>query len=649
MMRLEVLKKQAQEALVHRNPPKKEDQERGIESNEIVVQERKEYVTLLGRIMRLIVPEIPALVGVLVTAIGAAATSLMMPVVTGELVNAISMSLTSSEYYGLVIPAQKLLGLFIGNGILTWMHVYLVSLFGENVALRLKSFVFGSIIHQDIEFFEYHKSGELVTRVTSDINEFKSVLKQVVTQGLKALTLTIGTAIQLVRISPQLTFFLSISMPFAYLGLWIYGGYLRKLRAAGRFWEEIEVGIASETISNIRAVRAFSAENEEMNLYKSSSEMVALGNIDFGFHMGVFRGLTNLSVGGLVLSVLYFGGNLVSRGDITAGSLMAYMMSVQQSQKALDSLGVLMGQTVKALASANRVFELTKIEPKIDQFSGIRLANLDGNVRFMDVTFAYPTRPDQYVLENFDLTINKGEVVALCGQSGSGKSTVGALLERMYEPSGGIIWIDGYPLSKVEPNWFRQQIGMIEQQPILFATTILENIRYGKPTASDEEVYLAAKMANAFDFISTFPRKFDTIVGEQGITLSGGQKQRIAIARAILRDPKILILDEATSALDSQSEFAVQQALEKLMVGKTVLIIAHRLSTIKNADKIVVMGQPQNSKYLGNELQTTNGLLNKKKSGQIFEIGTHEELMKAKGVYYKMYNQATENKSSTLD
>ncbi|RUS21818.1 hypothetical protein BC937DRAFT_91378 [Endogone sp. FLAS-F59071] len=364
------------------------------------------------------------------------------------------------------------------------------------------------------------------------------------------------------------------------------------------------------------------------------------------------------------------------------------------------SLGVLFGQTIKAMGSAARVFEFIHLQPVIPTHGGIIPDSIEGNIEFRNVYFSYPTRPDHQVLSNFSLIIRKGTMVALCGPSGmvnmsialqivclfvtgSGKSTVGSLIERFYEANKGGIYVDGLPIESLDPAWLRQQIGYINQEPTLFATTILENIRYGRPQATKEEVVAAARRANADAFIESFPDEYDTIVGERGVTLSGGQKQRIAIARAILKDPKssikkiyqekvdllILILDEATSALgmisyfilfefsdicyrahnanmriyghlmittniilDTQSEELVQEALDKLMEGRTVIVIAHRLSTIQAADTIIVMGR------------VAGNIIEQVVSGHLLLLsyilcpeGSHKELLSKRGLYFQLY------------
>ncbi|KAI9497326.1 P-loop containing nucleoside triphosphate hydrolase protein [Zychaea mexicana] len=579
-------------------------------------------VSLIRDIWNLIRPDLLLMGCIILTAVAAAFIQLQTPLITGELINIISSGssalLASAGISQLNRPALKLFGLLSAQGILTFAHISLVSIFGENVAKRLRAQLFSAMVRQDMSFFDSHRSGELVGRLTTDVADFKHTFKQLVTQGLKSVTQTVGSAIHLFRISTPLTLTMLGTMPVLYVLLNVYGAYLRKLSRHSKDIDGKASGVAGEVISNMRTVRAFAAEDKEMNHYSEACDRLASTSRKLGFHVGMFQGLTNVSIGCMVLTVLYYGGSLVVRNELTGGELMSYMLSTQTAQQSLVSLGVLFGQTIKAAASATRVFEFIHMEPAVPIKGGDTLLNVWGDVRFQDIGFAYPSRPEHQVLEKFNLHVPQGTTVALCGSSGSGKSTIASLLERFYEPIAGTVFLDGHDLSEMDPSWLRQQIGFINQEPVLFATSILENIRYGRPDASMEQVQQAARQANAETFIESFPDGYDTVVGERGAALSGGQKQRIAIARAILKDPKILILDEATSALDTHSEKVVQDALDKVMKGRTVLVIAHRLSTIRAADMIVVMGRVP---------------------GNIVEMGTHDELMAKRGVYFKLNNQ----------
>lgn len=330
------------------------------------------------------------------------------------------------------------------------------------------------------------------------------------------------------------------TMPVLYVLLNIYGAYLRKLSKKNKQLDGYSSGVAGEVITNLRTVRAFASEYREMEHYGEACNQVAKSNQHMGLHIGLFQGLTNISVGCMVLTVLYYGGSLVVENKLTSGDLMSYMLSTQTAQHSLVSLGVLFGQSIKAAASAHRVFEFIHLEPNVPLTGGAEPQYVHGDVLFKNINFNYPSRPNQKVLDNFNLVIPQGTTVALCGPSGSGKSTIASLLERFYEPAEGEILLDGKDLRTLDPSWLRSHIGFINQEPVLFATSILENIRYGKPDATLEEVREAARQANAEVFIEGFPDKYDTIVGERGAALSGGQKQRIAIARAILKDPKVM-------------------------------------------------------------------------------------------------------------
>ena len=294
--------------------------------------------------------------------------------------------------------------------------------------------------------------------------------------------------------------------------------------------------------------------------------------------------------------------------DLTAYLLYIFMLTI-----ALGGLSSLYGDFNKAVGASERVFELLDRVPGVVNRAGLVLTAPLGAMSLHDLTFAYPARPDVAVLQGLSLTLEPGKVLALVGQSGGGKSTVAALLLRLYDPVSGRVSFDGHDIRDLETHWLREQIGIVSQEPVLFATTIAENIRYGRPAATQAEVEAAAKAANAHDFVVGFPEAYETVVGERGVRLSGGQKQRVAIARAILKDPRVLVLDEATSALDAESEHLVQEALDRLMRGRTTLVIAHRLSTVKTADRVVVI-----------------------QSGRVAEEGTHDELVLANGVYRRL-------------
>jgi len=335
------------------------------------------------------------------------------------------------------------------------------------------------------------------------------------------------------------------------------------------------------------------------------------------FAYGGFAGGAALCVQFSFGLVLLYGGYLVSKGDITAGDLTAFLMYTLSVAMSLGGISVLYGDFMKAIGASERVFELTDRQPEVRYKGGVTAKQLEGTIELQQVHFSYPSRPDQLVLSGLNLKLNPGTVVALVGPSGAGKTTIANLIEVFYYPQKGTIFLDGRNLRDYDPRWVHDQVGIVEQTPTLFATTIAKNIAYGMgENVPMDKIIQAAKEANAHEFISRFLDGYDTMVGERGVRLSGGQKQRIAIARALLKNPSILLLDEATSNLDSESEHLVQEALDRLMQGRTVLVIAHRLSTVRNAHSIVVMN-----------------------NGTIAEQGTHAELMTRDGIYVQLVSR----------
>ena len=576
-----------------------------------------------GSIWRYLKQDWKLLIGVSVTAILAALINIWTPRVIGTLANILSSSLSSgssllgstSVLMRIREPAVKLLSLFAVQGMLTFVYITLVSVLGERVSLRIRTDLFTSLLSQEMAFFDSRRTGEMMQRLQDDVGEFKHSLKVCVSQGLKSFTQILGSLIGLVAVSSTLTGYLLAVSPVLYGIGNLYGGYLRYLSARAKEADAESSAIASEALSNIRTVRSFAGEEHEVDRYSESLDKAAAAQEKLGFHIGVFQGFTNFSIGSMIVFVLYVGGTMVASGQMTGGDLMSYLISIQTTQKSLSSLSVLFAQSIKAVGSFARIQEYLDRQPAIPSKGGLIIRDLSGEIQFRNVQFAYPTRPEVEVFENFNLTVPAGRILALCGSSGAGKSSVAALIERFYEVDRGSITIDGVDIKDVDPRWLRQNIGFIHQEPILFAGTVLENIRYGRSEATMDEVRQAARDANAAEFIESLPDKYDSVVGERGVTLSGGQRQRIAIARALLKDPKILIFDEATSALDAESERIVQEALNRLMQGRTVVLIAHRLSTIQDAHQIVVLS----------------------KGGHIVESGSHFELMHKRGAYFNLY------------
>lgn len=487
------------------------------------------------------------------------------------------------------------------------------------MACEIRSDLFEKILIQDIEFFDANRTGELVNRLTADVQDFKSSFKQTISQGLRAMAQLIGGSISLFIISPQLATIALISVPTAVLLGSFLGKSLRELSRRSQAQTERATNVCQEALGNIRTVRSCAAEHMELMFFEEEIQESARLSQQLGTGIALFQALTNMFLNCMVLGTLYLGGHLMSSNSITAGQLMAFLVASQGVQRSLSQGSILMGNLIRGITAGSRVFEYLAVEPKVDLVAGSIISdeNLKGEIRFEGISFAYPSRPDHIVLKDFNLTLKQGQTVALVGSSGSGKSTVAALLERFYEPSSGAIYIDGVDLKEISPIWLRNEvIGYIDQQPVLFGCSIKENIRYGRQSATVEEIVDASKQSQSHDFIESLPEKYQTNVGERGAQLSGGQRQRIAIARALIKQPVILILDEATSALDASSEAEVQKALDSAIVNRTTLVIAHRLSTIKNADVIVVID-----------------------NGRIKEQGNHNDLMKKKGLYYELVRQ----------
>ncbi|XP_074661022.1 mitochondrial potassium channel ATP-binding subunit-like [Tubulanus polymorphus] len=580
--------------------------------------------------LKLVWPEIWYLLGAVVSALAVALVNIQIPVYLGDLVNIVSKftsEMPPADYIEqLRQPVIKLISIYGVQGILTFVYISLLQTMGERISVDLKTKLFDSIVLQDIEFFDRTKTGEIVNRLTTDVHDFKSAFKMCISQGLRSFTQVVGSTVSLFLISPKLTGLMVAVVPAIVVLGTLIGASLRKLSKAAQAQVARAAAVADEAISNIRTVRAFATEQKEQALYNQEVQEACYQNEKLGIGIAVFQGLANFALNGIVLGVIYAGGFMMSEKELTAGQLMSFLVATQTIQKSLAQMSLLFGHAVRGMGAGARVFQYIKMQPSIllggdiDE-SMLKRARINDHTRdciqFRDVSFAYPTRPDQIVLDGYSLNIPSGKVVALCGLSGAGKSTVAALLERFYDIDSGDITICDKPLRSLDPQWLRGQlIGYINQEPQLFATSIRENIRYGQTDATDTQVEIAARLANAHEFIVNFPDGYDTRVGERGATVSGGQKQRIAIARALLKNPAILILDEATSALDAESERLVQQALDRVMRGRTVIVIAHRLSTIKNADLIAVM-----------------------KDGKVAEIGKHNELLKSKGIYWNLIRQ----------
>jgi ATP-binding cassette subfamily B protein len=489
----------------------------------------------------------------------------------------------------------------------------LFSIAGERVVTRLRERLYRAILDQELAFFDARRTGELTSRLSSDTAVLQNAVSVNVSMALRSLAQAVGGVAFLVYTSPRLTAVMLAVVPAVALGAVTYG---RRVRRLARDVQDALAGageVAEESIAGIRTVRAFVAEPEEAKRYGSAvGKALALARRRI-LAGGTFMAVASFASYAAAALVFWYGGRLVLNGQMSVGQLTSFLIYTLIVAFSMGGLADLWADFMRATGAAERVFELIDRVPAIPPSGGEQPAAAQGAVALAGVHFAYPTRPEMPVLSGVDLTIAPGEVVALVGPSGAGKSTVAALLLRYYDPQGGQVLFDGHDVRTLDPRWLRAHIGTVAQEPILFSTTVAENIRYGRPGASDAEVEDAARAANAHPFVTRFPESYQTLVGERGIQLSGGQKQRVAIARALLKDPRLLVLDEATSALDAESEHLVREALERLMRGRTTLIIAHRLSTVKGADRVVVLD-----------------------GGRIVQSGPHSRLVAEDGLYRRL-------------
>ncbi|XP_017024317.1 mitochondrial potassium channel ATP-binding subunit [Drosophila kikkawai] len=572
-------------------------------------------------------PHLWELIGAVCAALIVAYINIRIPNLLGDLVNTLARyantyvtdPINNSFVKDVSKPASNLLSLYMLQSGFTFMYIYLLSRVGEQMAAKMRQDLFKQIVVQDIAFFDDNRTGELVNRLTADVQDFKTSFKQFVAQGLRSAAQLIGGSISLFMISPHMAAIALASVPCVVMFMSYLGRKLRSLSKSSQAQAERATGVCEEALANIRTVRSSACEYREMQLFETETNEAAKLAQELGYGIAIFQGLTNFFLNTLVLSTLFMGGHLMSTESLSPGALMAFLVASQGVQRSLAQGSILLGTMIRGMTAGSRVFEFLSLQPQVELLRGyvIPQERLHGEIRFENVSFAYPMRPDHVVLKDFSLTLRPGQTVALVGASGSGKSTIASLVERFYEPTAGNIKLDGYKLSDISPYWLRANVlGFIEQQPVLFGTSILENIRYGKPDSSEDDVFAASRLSQSHDFVTALPEGYATHVGERGTQLSGGQRQRIAIARALLKNPRILILDEATSALDATSEAEVQRALDTAVQNRTTLVIAHRLSTIRNADLIVVLDQ-----------------------GRVVETGKHDELMVKRGLYFELVRQ----------
>ena len=500
--------------------------------------------------------------------------------------------------------------------IFSFMRVYLLTEVGEKSLADMRRDVYSKLLSMPMSFFTEKRVGELSNRISSDLSQIQDAISFTLAEFLRGIFILIIGLCFIFWISVKLALVMLAVVPIIAILAVVFGIRIRKM--ARKVQDQLaESGtIVQETFQGISIVKSFTSEFYEIGRYVKSIYAVVDTAISNARYRGAFVSFMIFSVFGTIAFVMWYGANMIQAGQLTIGSLTMFVIFSMFVGGTFAGFADMFSQLQKTLGATQSVREILRTEGEPVQIADTILEDqykLNGHVRFDHVAFNYPGRKDVTVLKNITLTANNSQQIALVGPSGAGKSTIASLLLRFYEPDSGNIYFDDRQAKDFPLSQLRMQMAFVPQDIILFGGTISENIAYGKPSATEEEIIDAAKKANAHVFISKFPEHYKTIVGERGIKLSGGQRQRVAIARAILRNPAILILDEATSSLDSESELLVQDALENLMKGRTSFVIAHRLSTIRNADQIIVLDH-----------------------GIVSENGTHQELMMHNGLYKKL-------------
>lgn len=497
--------------------------------------------------------------------------------------------------------ALALIGILLIQSVFSFIRVYTFTFVSERTLADLRQHVYTKNVWLPLSFFDSRRVGELISRITSDVSTLQDTFTFTLAELLRQLlVLLIGIPVIFI-LYPKLTIFMLLTFPVLVIAALFFGKFIRKLSKKTQDQLAISNVIVEETLQSIAVVKSFTNELFEVLRYKKSLDEVVKTAIHASRYRGLFISFTIVALFGGIVAVSWYGAYLVQSGEAEVGELFSFVLYTAFIGGSIAGLGDIYSQLQRSVGASERILEI--LDQPDERSALTQPIKLKGTIEFDQVSFTYPTRPDIEVLKKISFKVKPGEKVALVGPSGSGKSTIINLLMRFYPIKSGSIRLDEKDNQTYNLFDYRHNIGIVPQEVILFGGTIRENIAYGKPGASEQEIREAAIKANAWEFIDSFPEKLDTIVGDRGVKLSGGQRQRVAIARAILKDPSILILDEATSSLDAQSEKLVQEALEKLMENRTTIVIAHRLSTIRKVDRIMVI-----------------------KDGEIAESGSHLEL-----------------------
>ena len=563
------------------------------------------------RLMKYIRPYTKQLAAAVACIVLAAGANLYMPWIIKDMIDKVLME---RDMAMLNLIAGGIIVVFFFRGVFYYGQSYLVSFVGQRVVIDIREALFEKFQRMPLAYFDRHQTGEIMSYVTNDVQALQNALVDKLIEFVTEASILIGSIVLMFYLDWKLTLITLITVPLVGQAMKIFG---RKLKKSGTVIQERLADINSllqESIAAVRVVKSFVRERYEIERFRRQNELnfqAEMKNVQLS---SLLTPTVEFLAAITVTIILWIGGYEVVQGEITAGSLVAFLTYAVNLANPVKRIGRIYGAVQRAMAAADRVFDVIDMEETIhDREGAVPLPEIEGRVAVKDVSFSY--KEGAPALSHVSLEASPGQLVAFVGPSGAGKSTIANLIPRFYEVNEGVIEIDGHDVRDVTLDSLREQIGIVPQETMLFSSSVRENIRYGRLDATDEEIEEAARAANAEEFILQLPEGYETKIGERGLNLSGGQRQRIAIARAILKNPRILILDEATSALDTESEKIVQAALDKLMVGRTSFAIAHRLSTIFNADCIYVID-----------------------GGHIVEQGTHEELLAAGGLYSTLYN-----------
>jgi len=545
--------------------------------------------------------------------LGSSLASLAFPKLLGELVNSgnkVAMAYTLNEI------ALLLVVVVVVQSIFSYFRIVLFNNVTEKTLAFLRQDTYNHLIKLPLKFFDQRRVGELNSRISADIILLQETLTTTLAEFLRQIIIIVGGIVLLTITSPKLTVFMLAVLPGIIILARIFGRFIRKFSKQVQAKVAESNTIVEETLQGIQSVKSYTNEYFEIARYQSKTEEIAQIGILSGKYKGAFSAFIVFGLFGALVAVIWKGSAMLANGELVAGDLFSFVIYSAFVGGTIGGLASVYTSIQKFIGATEDLFGIfNEPEEDITEITSFNPNDaIRGEIRFKNLTFAYPSRPNENVLRNLEVLIPANQMVALVGASGAGKSTVASLLLRLHDPVSGELLFDGKDSRQYSLSALRSQIALVPQDIFLFGGTIRENIAYGKPNATDQEITDAAQKANAMEFISRFPEKLDTLVGERGTQLSGGQRQRIAIARAVLKNPKILILDEATSSLDSEAERLVQDALEKLMKGRTSVVIAHRLSTVRKADQILVLNQ-----------------------GQLVERGTHDELIQLpNGIYHNL-------------